>query len=55
MTVVKSRGNKVNFFFWGGGGVIAIGHFRYSKIQHEASGNKLLRLWVSSPAPGAEA
>lgn len=55
MTVVTSRGNKVNFFFFLGGGVIAIGQFRYSKIQHEASWNKLPRLWVYSPGPGAEA
>ena len=33
MTVVTSRGNKVNFLFWGRGGGIAIGHFRYSKIR----------------------
>ena len=50
MTVVTSRGNKVSFFFFFfGEGVIAIGQFRYSKIQHEASWNKLLRLWVYSP------
>ena len=54
MIVVTSRGNKVNFFFGGGGG-FAIGQFRYSKIQHEASWNKLPRLWVYSPGPGAEA